>query len=144
MMLVILSSLKTIESLQIGVATNFRVTPLLSMRTVPLTSLQSCHNVDADTWCKRVLKLSTNFSHCLFTCRFKYAGMRSSTMCHCGTGYNKFGESTSCNMCDSDTEGCGGTNKISIYDATNTTLVPGKSPFTQSVCVNPATTLQWH
>ena len=48
MMLVILLSLKTMEALLIGVTTHFRVTPLISMRTVS----QNCRNVDADAQCK--------------------------------------------------------------------------------------------
>ena len=56
MMLVILFSLRTIELLQIGVATHFQVTPLFSMRTELLASLQSCCNVDA-AWCKWALIL---------------------------------------------------------------------------------------
>ena len=45
------------ESLQIGVATHFRVIPLFSMRTVSLASLQSCCNIDTDFWCKWALKM---------------------------------------------------------------------------------------
>ena len=42
MTLAILFSLKTMESIQNGVVTHFRATPLFSMRTVLLASLQSC------------------------------------------------------------------------------------------------------
>ena len=42
MMLAIQFSLKTMELLHIGVATDFRATPLFSMRTVSLASLHSC------------------------------------------------------------------------------------------------------
>ena len=52
----ILFSLKTMKSLQIGVATHFQGTPLFSTRTVLLVSLQSCRSVDANAWCKRVTK----------------------------------------------------------------------------------------
>ena len=45
------------ESLQNGVATHFQVTPLFSMRTELLASLQICHSTDADVWCKQALKL---------------------------------------------------------------------------------------
>ena len=55
MTLGILFSLKTMESLQIGVATNFQETALFSMKTVLLVSSQSCRNIDSDAWCKRVL-----------------------------------------------------------------------------------------
>ena len=53
--LAILFSLKTMESLQIGVATHFQATPLFSTRTVWLVLLQSFHITDADAWCKRAL-----------------------------------------------------------------------------------------
>ena len=51
--LVILLSLKTMELLQIGVATHFQASPLFSMRTELLAPSQNCCNVDADVWCKR-------------------------------------------------------------------------------------------
>ena len=50
------SFLKTVESLQNGVATYFQATPLFSMRTELLVSSQSCHSADSDAWCKRALK----------------------------------------------------------------------------------------
>ena len=53
MTLAISLSLKTMQSLQNGVATHFRVTPLYSVRTESLLSLQSCRSVDADARCKR-------------------------------------------------------------------------------------------
>ena len=52
MILVILFSLKTVESLQIWVTTHFRVTLLFSKRTVLLASSQSCRSVDAEAWCR--------------------------------------------------------------------------------------------
>ena len=52
MILAILFSLKTVQN---GVATNFQVTPLFSMRTELLASLQSCRSIDADAWCKWTL-----------------------------------------------------------------------------------------
>ena len=55
-MLAILFSLKTMESLQNGFAAHFQATPLFSMRTKLQASLQSSRSVDADTWCKRTLK----------------------------------------------------------------------------------------
>ena len=58
MILVILFSLKTVESLQNGVATHFQVTPLFSMRTELLALSQNCSSVDANVWCKRALGVS--------------------------------------------------------------------------------------
>ena len=63
MTLAILFSLKTVKSLQIGVATHFQGTPLFSMRTVLLVSLQSCRSVDANAWCKRDLKCNQIQTH---------------------------------------------------------------------------------
>ena len=48
MLLAILFSLKTMKSLQNGVATHFQPTPFFSMRTVQLVSSQSCCSVEAD------------------------------------------------------------------------------------------------
>ena len=62
MMLAILFSLKTMESIQNGIANHFQATPLFSMKTVMLASLQSCHNVDADAWCKLGLR-RLNLNH---------------------------------------------------------------------------------
>ena len=45
----------TMELLQNGIATNFRVTSLFSVRMVLLASLYSCDNADSDAWCKRAL-----------------------------------------------------------------------------------------
>ena len=55
MTLAILFSLKTMGSLQNGVATHFQLTPLFT--TDSLASLQSCCSIDADAWCKWALKL---------------------------------------------------------------------------------------
>ena len=57
MMLAILFSLKTMESL------HFWVTPLFSMKTEPLAPPQSYCTVDADVWCKLALtqKIQTLF-----------------------------------------------------------------------------------
>ena len=55
MMLAILFSLKTIESLHNGVATHFGATALFSIRPVLLASSQYCRGVDADGQCKRAL-----------------------------------------------------------------------------------------
>ena len=55
MKLVILFSLKTMESLRIEVATHFQMTPLISIGIVLLASPQSSHSVDTDAWCKRAL-----------------------------------------------------------------------------------------
>ena len=54
-MLAILFLLKTMGLLQNGVATYFQGTPLFSMRTVLLDSLQSCCCIDADDFCKQPL-----------------------------------------------------------------------------------------
>ena len=64
MILAIPFSLKTMESLQNGVATNFPVTPLFSMRTESQVSLQSCRSVDDDAWCKRTLIFSLFVGTC--------------------------------------------------------------------------------
>ena len=47
-MLAILFSLKTMESLKNGLQPLSGAPPLLSMRTVSLASLQSCRSVDTD------------------------------------------------------------------------------------------------
>ena len=52
MMLAILLSMKSVESLQNGVATYFHTTPLISMRTKTQASSQSCRSIDVDAWCK--------------------------------------------------------------------------------------------
>ena len=62
MTLVILLSLETVESLQIGVVTHFQVTPLFSMKAVFLASSQSCHIDDVDTWCKRALRVHSHWT----------------------------------------------------------------------------------
>ena len=43
------------EVAQKWVATHSGVTPLFSVRTESLASLQSFRNVDADAWCKQAL-----------------------------------------------------------------------------------------
>ena len=58
MMLAILFSLKTMESLQNGLQPHSGATPLFSIRTVLLASSQSFHNTDADAWCKWELTLA--------------------------------------------------------------------------------------
>ena len=52
MILAMLFSFKTMDLLQIEVATHFQAIPLISMRTQSLASSQSCRSVDADAWCK--------------------------------------------------------------------------------------------
>ena len=42
-------------TLQNEVVTHFQASPLISMRTESLESLQSGHSVDADAWCKWTL-----------------------------------------------------------------------------------------
>ena len=56
MALAILFSLKTMESLQNGVATHYGATALFSIRLVSLASSQDCHRVDIK--CKRALKVT--------------------------------------------------------------------------------------
>ena len=48
MTVAILFSLKTMESLQNGVATHFQVTPSFTMITESIASSQHCRRVDAD------------------------------------------------------------------------------------------------
>ena len=55
MMLAILFSLKTMESLANILQPHSGATPLFSMRTELQASSQSCRSVDADAWCKRAL-----------------------------------------------------------------------------------------
>ena len=62
MTLGILISLKTMESLKNGLQPHSGVTPLFSMRTVSLASLQSCRSNDIDAWCKRALTVTLTFS----------------------------------------------------------------------------------
>ena len=45
-------SLKTMVSLQIGIAPHFQAALLFSMRTKSLVSSQNSHSVDAEAWCK--------------------------------------------------------------------------------------------
>ena len=52
-------SLKTMESLQNGIATCFQATPLILMRTKSQASSQSCRSIEADVWCKRALNKGT-------------------------------------------------------------------------------------
>ena len=61
MTLATLLSLKTMESLQNGGASHFQATPLFSMRTVLLVSLQNCRSFDADAWCEWALMFSQAF-----------------------------------------------------------------------------------
>ena len=56
MTLAILFSLKTMESLQNGIATHFQATPLFLMKTESQASSQSYRSIDADAWCKRTLR----------------------------------------------------------------------------------------
>ena len=60
MSLVIPFSLKTMESLQNGVATYFQATPLISMRTKLQSSSQSCRSVDGDAWCEQAITVTFN------------------------------------------------------------------------------------
>ena len=60
MTLAILFSLKTIESLQIGVATHFQASPLISMRAVSQALSQSCRIIDADARCERALNVHSS------------------------------------------------------------------------------------
>ena len=45
-------------------------TPLCSMTTVLLASLQSCHSVDSDAWCKWASKLSSYLHLYSFKCSY--------------------------------------------------------------------------
>ena len=58
MMLVILFSLKSVESLENRLQPRSGATSLFSMRTESLASSLSCCSVDADAWCKRALRLN--------------------------------------------------------------------------------------
>ena len=58
MTLAILFSLKSVESLENRLQPHSGVTPLFSMRMELQASLQSCHSIDADAWCKWALMLS--------------------------------------------------------------------------------------
>ena len=64
MMLAILLSLKTMESLQNGVATHLQATSLFSMRTVSLVSSQSCCSVytKRQSLCSRLFLCNPSFS----------------------------------------------------------------------------------
>ena len=57
MMLAILFSVKTIESLENGYQPYSGATPMFSMRTELLASSQSCGSIDADALCKRALNM---------------------------------------------------------------------------------------
>ena len=58
MMLGILFSLKTMESPQNGFQPHSGVTPLFSVKTLPVVSWLSCRSIDADARCKRALNQS--------------------------------------------------------------------------------------
>ena len=60
MMLAILVSLKSVESLENRLQPHSGVTPLFSMRIESLASSLSCRSVDADAWCKRTLRLNSD------------------------------------------------------------------------------------
>ena len=53
----ILFSLKTTESIKNGFQPQSGLTPLFSMRTISLTSLQRCLSNDVDAWCEQALTL---------------------------------------------------------------------------------------
>ena len=61
MTLVILLSLKTMESLFNGFATYFQVTPSFTMITESIASSQHCRRVYADAWLNEPLNLHTLF-----------------------------------------------------------------------------------
>ena len=56
MTLVILFSLKSVESLENRLQPHSGVTPFFSMRTESQASSLSCHSIDADAWCKWALR----------------------------------------------------------------------------------------
>ena len=49
-------SINVAMTLQNRVATHFQASPLISMRTKSLASLQHYRSIDADAWCKRTLR----------------------------------------------------------------------------------------
>ena len=55
MFLNLLLSLKTMESLQNGVATQFSSDSIVFNENSIASIMQSCHSVDADAWCNRTL-----------------------------------------------------------------------------------------
>ena len=57
MTLVILFSLKSMESLANWLQPDSGAAQLFSMRSVSLVPSQSCRSIDADAWCKSALKL---------------------------------------------------------------------------------------
>ena len=93
MILAILFSLKTVESLHNGVATNFQMTPLFSIRKVSLVSSQSCRSVDSDAWCKHLIdhrrEISTGLKkscYVVLTVALSLSGLGSSERPLVGTG----------------------------------------------------------
>ena len=63
MTLAILFSLKMMESLENGLQPQSGVIPLFLITTELLASPQSCHNIEADAWCKRALNGLNCFKH---------------------------------------------------------------------------------
>ena len=63
--------MKTVKSLQTGVATHFQGTPLFPMRTEFLASSQNFHSIDADAQCKRTLWSQCNLhEYCIIRTHF--------------------------------------------------------------------------
>ena len=61
MTLAILFSMKSVESLENRLQPHSGATPLFSIRTESQASSLSCRSVDADAWCKQVLRLHLVF-----------------------------------------------------------------------------------
>ena len=62
-MLVILFSLKTVESLENGLQPQSGETPFFSINTESLASSQSCRSIDVDAWCKWALSSTVLLLH---------------------------------------------------------------------------------
>ncbi|XP_068722638.1 deleted in malignant brain tumors 1 protein-like [Montipora capricornis] len=68
---------------------------------------------------------------------FKYAGLEWGNECYCGSNYDRYGTSTSCDLpCFGDvTKACGGVWALSVYNtdpAIIPTSIPGRAAVTQS------------
>ena len=81
MMQVILFSLKPMVSLHNWVATHFQVTPLFSMKTLVLASLQSCHCIYTDVMCKWAHSIPLLVSANKFSYRRQGLSIRTTSEC---------------------------------------------------------------
>ncbi|XP_020605209.1 uncharacterized protein LOC110044027 isoform X4 [Orbicella faveolata] len=80
---------------------------------------------------------------------FKYAGVEWANECYCGNHYDRYGNSSSCNLpCIGDSKKiCGGPWALSVYNtdpAIVPTAIPGHDPVTQSCTRRFYFVLQWH